>query len=808
MNADFKFALRSLAKTPGFTLIAILTMGIAIGACTALFSVLQAVVLRPLPYPNPDSLVSLWAINRERNLEAPALSWDKYLAYRERKDVFAELTMSAGNGFTLTEGNGEPEQVFGLHASATLLPMLGIQPVRGRHFTAEEDTEGGPNVAMISHQLWQNRFSADPNIIGRIVSVDGVAREIVGILPERMPIPFNQTAVVVPRPLELPFLNPQQRGNAILHQAYGRLATGVTPEQAQLRVTEMNAQFKAANPSHIDANNATEVRTIERQVLGNLTQQFWTLAGAVALVLLIGCANIANLFLARVSARHKEIAVRMSLGARRGEIIRQFLAESVLFSLIAGATGVLLAWWSLRGIQLLAGPQLPRADEIGLDPVVLGFSFLVALGSGVLIGLYPAWQASRTDVGSVLKDTSRGSGGGTAAKAFRHVLVVAQVALSLTLLICAGLLVVSFQKLQHAELGFVPEGRAFGLINLPNSRYGNPEMTRNFYRQLQERLAAAPELAAGGAVFGLPLSGVGSFSPYSIQGRPIKPIHERPIAAIRFATPGYFSAMGLQLSTGRFLTGDDRFGGENVALLNETLAKKLFPGESAVDKTLLIGPNADIPVRIVGVIRDVKSAGLAAPPPDEIYYPRDQRGGGFMTVVGQAQPGLSAAAVIPVLRRIVNEIDPSLALANPQTYDQLVEQSIGVQRLTMSLLLCFAGIAALLAAVGVYSVMAYAVTQRTGEIGVRMALGASAGNILGLVLRAGAVQVGTGLVLGLVGAFAASRLLQQALYQVEPFDPLIFSSVAAFFAVVAAIACLVPARRAMRVDPMEALRTE
>lgn len=808
MISDIRFAFRSLQKTPGFSIVAVLTVGVAIAACTSLFSVLQAVVLRPLPYPEPDSLVSIWAVNTERDLEAPALSWAKFEAYRERKDVFSELSMSAGNGFTLTEGKGEPEQVFGLHASANFLPILGIQPVRGRQFTAEEDTEGGPKVAMISHQLWQNRFSGDPEIIGRVVQIDGVAREIVAILPGRMPVPFNQTAVIVPSPLELPFIAPRQRNNAIVHQAVGRLAPGVTLEQAKLRVNEMAAQFKAANPTHIDSNNTNDVRTLEQQVLGDISGQFWTLAGAVALVLLIACANIANLFLARVSARHKEIAVRMSLGARRSGVVRQFFAESVVFSLIAGAAGVLLSSWTLRAIQVVAGPQLPRADEIALDPTVLAFSLVVSLLAGLLIGVYPAIQASRTDVGAVLKDTGRGAGGGSAAKAFRHLLIVAQVALSLTLLICAGLLVASFNRLQTAELGFEKDGRAFGIVNLPGSRYNSPELTREFYRQLQERLTQTPELANGAAVTGLPLTGVGFISPYGVKGRALPPVHERPLASIRMVTPGYFDTVGITLKEGRFFGAQDIFGGEQVAIINETLSKKLFAGEAALDQHFLMGPGGDTAVRIVGVIKDVKSTGLAVPPPDEIYFPRDQRGEGFMQVVGRAKPGLSAAAVIPVLRRVVAGLDPNLALANPQTMDQLVEESIGVQRLTMSLLLSFAAIAALLAAVGVYSVMAYAVTQRTGEIGVRMALGANAGDILRLILRSGAVQVGIGLALGLVGAFAASRLLQQALYEIEPFDPAIFAGVAAFFAIVAALACVIPARRATRVDPMVALRAE
>jgi predicted permease len=805
--SDLKFAFRSLTKTPSFTLIAVITMAVAIGACTSLFSVLQAVVLRPLPYPNPDTLVSIWASNAERNIEAPAISWAKYELYRERKDVFSDFSMSANNGFTLTEGKGEPEQVFGLHASANFLPVLGLTPEQGRSFTADEDREGGAPVAMIDRRLWENRFGADPAIIGRVVQIDGVAREIVGILP-RLPAPFNTVQVIVPQPFNLPYLTPQQRNNAIMHQGIARLAPGVTIEQANLRVKEMNVQFKAANPAHIDANNQNDVRTITQQVLGNLGRTFWTLAGAVAAVLLIACANIANLFLARLTARQKEIAVRVSLGASRGSVVRQFLTESTVFSVAAGLLGVLLAWWSLQGIQVLAGPQLPRADEIALDPLVLAFALGVSLLAGLVIGLYPAFQASRTDVQVVLKDTSRGAGGGAAAKSFRHVLVVAQIALSLTLLICAGLLVLSFYRLQKAELGFAAAGRATGIINLPTSAYGKPELTREFFRQLQQRLREAPELAHGAAGIGVPMTGSGFFSPYAVKGRALPPIQERPLANIRTVTVDYFATLGIALRDGRFFTDQDRFGGEQVAIVNETLAKKLFPNENPLDQSFLIGPGGDTQVRIVGVIKDVKSAGLAVPPPDEIYYPRDQRGGAFLYVVGEAKPGLAAAAVIPALRRIVASIDPNVALATPQTLDALVEQSIGVQRLTMTLLICFSVIAALFAVVGIYSVMAYAVTQRVGEIGVRLALGASSGNILGLIFRTGAIQVAIGLVLGIAGSFAATRLLQEVLYEVKPFDPSVFAGVAAAFALVALLACLVPARRATKVDPMVALRAE
>jgi len=806
MLADLRFAFRSLSKTPGFTLVAVLTMAVAIGACAALFSVLQAVVLRPLPYPNPETLVSIWAKNDERSLEAPALSWAKFEAFRTRTDVFADISMSAGNSFTLTEGAGEPEQVPGIHVTQNFLPILGLGPIRGRNFSKEEDSEGGAPVAMISRQLWQTRFNSDPNIVGRLVQFDGVGRTVVGVF-DNLPLPFNGTSVLVPRADDLPYLPRANRDNGITHQAIARLAPGVSLKIANLRLAEMVQQFKADKASHIDAENKNELRTITQQVLGNLDRTFWTLAGAVAAVLLIACANIANLFLARVSARQKEIAVRMSLGARRSEVVRQFLAESIVFTLAAGAIGLLLSWWSLRGIQVIAGPQLPRADEISLDPLVLGFALVTALLAAVLIGVYPAWQASRTDVGTVLKDNTRGAGGGSAAKAFRHFLVVAQVAMSLTLLICAGLLVLSFYKLQSSDLGFKVERRALGQLNLPTARYANAEQSREFYQQLQQKLNEAPELEAGGVAFGAPLTGIGAISPFAVQGRPIPELTKQPLASIRQVSYGYFAAMGIQLREGRFFDANDRNGGENVVLINETLAKKLFPGESALDKVILSG-RANTKNRIVGVIRDVKAAGLAAPPPDEIYFPRAQRGGSFMNVIATAKPGLNASTVIPVLRRLVKEIDPTVAVATPQTYEQLVAASIGVQRVTMALLLAFAAIAALLAAVGVYSVMAYAVTQRTGEIGVRMALGATPASILALVLRSGAVQVGGGLALGLLGAFAASRLLNDVLYEVKPFDPLVFSVVALFFSVVAALACLVPAARATRVSPLDALRAE
>jgi predicted permease len=817
MLSDLRFALRLLAKQPGFTAVAVLTMAIAIGANTALFSVMNAVLLRPLDFPQPDSIVRLWARNAERNLDNPVITWNKWQLLKEQQTVFSQVAISVFNATTITDGI-EPEQVPTLQASADFIPMLGLQPQLGRTFTADEDKEGAPAVALISQRIWETKFNRDPAILGRKITLDGVPTDIIGVLPAPLPVPFNTPDIIQPRPYEVSFLTPQARQQAGVWQVTARLKPGVSREAAEAQLLQLHERFKQANPAHIDSANVPRLRFLRDEVFGNLNATFWVLAGAVAAVLLIACANIANLALARLSVRQKEIAVRLSLGASRRQIIRQFLAESLVTALVGGGLGLLVAAWSLEGIRLLAGQQLPRSGDIALDGTVLFFATAVTVLTALLVGLYPALQASHTDFQSVLKDAGRGNTGGGAGKTFRGLLIVSEVALSMVLLICAGLLILSFTKLQRTSLGLSPAGVAAGTVNLPQAKYSKPELSREFYRLLQEKLDHAPELAAGGATTVMPMTQGAQFTAFAVGGRPVPPIPERAIAGVRTVTTGFFTTLGITLKEGRLFTGDDRtiLPGPNgtpatapgVCVINEQLAAKLFPGQSALGQTLLFGLNGEVKNEIVGIIRNVKTAGIAQPVPDEIYFPRTQRGGGFMTVAGRAKPGLSADAVLPVIRRLVAEIDPTVAVANPTTMDQLVSQSVAIQRLMMTLLLAFAGIAALLAAVGIYSVMAFAVSQRTSEFGVRLALGATAGNILKLVLGAGALQVGLGLVLGLGGAFAASRLLQQALYEVKPFDPAVFAAVAGFFALVAAVACLIPARRAAKVDPMEALRAE
>lgn len=809
MLSDLRFALRLLAKQPGFTAIAVLTMAIAIGANTALFSVVNAVVLRPIDYPNPDQLVRVWAVNPSRNVEFPAVSWPRFAYFRDHATMLASATLSVNNAVTITDGT-EAEQVQNLMATSTFFSTLGLTPQLGRFFTAEEDKIGGPSVALISHRLWQTRFGGTADVIGKHLTMDGVPTEIIGILPTSLPAPFNQVEIIVPRPIEVPFVPVQARdGGAAVWQMTARLAPGVTREAAERQLIQLNEQICEKNPQIIDAQNPLQLRLFAHEIVpAQLRLASWVLVGAVTAVLLIACANIANLSLARLAARTKEIAVRASLGAGRGAIVRQFLVESLVTALLGGALGVLLATWGLDGIRVVAANQLPRVERVAIDGTTLLFALGATTLSTLLVGFYPAWQATRTDVQSVLKDTGRGTAGSHANKVFRGMLVVTEVAVSLVLLIGAALLLYSFAKLNHAPLGFEPDRVATGVINLPQRDYPTPEKQREFVRLLEEKLDLAPELAASGVGFGVPLTNATAFSPYSVSGRPILPIPERPLVGIRQVTPGFFRSLGYALKEGRFVAPADQANSPLVGVVNEAFAKRLFPGQSAVGKVLLFGAQGERKVEIVGVISDVRSAGVASPVPDEIYFPHAQRGGAFVSVIGKARPELTAAAVMPVLRRVLHDLDPRVALANPQTGEEIVAQNLQGTRALSLLLATFAAVAAILAVVGIYSVIAYNVTQRTSEIGVRLALGATTANIFGLVLRSAGVLVGIGLAVGLAVALGATRVLGQLLVEVDPFDPVVFALVSLAFALVGCVAAMIPARRAMRVDPLTALRAE
>jgi predicted permease len=808
MLTDLRFALRMLLKQPGFTAVAVVTMAIAIGANTALFSVVNAVVLRPIDYQQPDEIVRLWAVDPARNIEFPAVSWPRYAYFRDHATKLSDVSLSVFNAVTITDGR-EAEQVNNLMATANFFSALRLSPRLGRYFTSEEDREGAANVVLVSQHIWQTRFGGTDDVLNKQITIDGVAHTIIGILPT-MPVPFNQVEIVIPRPLEVPFLPAQARdGGAAVWQLTARLKPGVTREGAQAELIHLNAQLVKERPELIDALNPLELRFFANEIIpAQLRLASWILVAAVGAVLLIACGNIANLSLARLSARSKEIAVRASLGAGRRALVRQFLVESFVVAALGAALGILLASWSLDGIRVLGATQLPRVEAVAIDGATLWFAFGATVLATLLVGLYPAWLATRTDMQSVLKDVGRGTTGGVANKRFRNLLVVVEVAASVVLLIGAALLLYSFARLNRAALGFDPAGVAVGTINLPQQSYPTKEKQREFARLLQEKLDAAPELAAGGAGAGVPLTGAVARTPYSIGGQPVLPLAERKLVNLRQVTPGFFKTLGITLREGRWLMATDTAEAPVVGIINETFAKKLSPGRSALGRTLLFGRDGEVKCEIVGVIQDVKSGGISAPVQEEIYFAHAQRGGSFFSIMGKAKPGMSAAAVIPVLRRVLRELDPNVAVAQPQTGGELVAQDLQGTRALSLLLGGFAVLAAILAAVGIYSVIACNVTQRTAEIGVRIALGASAADIFRLVLRSAGILIAIGLAIGLGLAVATSRALEQLLFEVQAFDPIVFAVVAIFFAAIGCVAALIPARRATLVDPLVALRAE
>lgn len=800
-----KLALRSLLKTPAFTIVAVLTIAIGIGANTALFSVFNRLILHPLTLAHPDSLVAIWTNNPALNFNAPAVSWPRYDELRRQAQSFSSLANSAFDSFALT-GNGDPTQLAALRVTANFFPTLGIAPVRGRGFTAEEDLPNGANVCLLSHELWQTRFGGREGIVGETIQLNGQSWQVVGVLPPNLSNPFSQTQIFVPRVFEPAGLTAiQVQNGAGYSQPIARLKPGVSLEQATAELAALSKAYAAEFGTRLDANNTSVPRDLVESLVGQLRPTFYTLLGAVAFVLLIACANVASLFLGRLAARHKEIAVRQSLGATRGNVVRQFLNESLLFSAVAGGLGLLIALWALSAIQSGSASLLPPNTTLSLDWPALAFTAGIALLSGIVVGLAPAITASKANLVEVLKDGSRGSSGSQGGR-FRSTLIVAEVALSVVLLVGSGLLLISFLKLQRTPPGFEARGVAGAFVGIPTSRYKtNPEQARYFSAVL-EQLRQNGQVKEAATALGLPVGGFGARSPYSVNGRPVLPLPQRPLAGFQIVSEDYFRMMRIGFREGRGFSANDRDGAPGVCVVNETFAKHVFPGESAVGQILLRGRDAEIKVEIVGVIADVKSAGLNAPAPDEIYYPMAQLGRPGMVVMARTDG--DANILQAAIRSAVAAVDKEQPISFFQTLETAVNQSLGAQRVVALLTAIFAGIALVLAAVGLYSVLAYAVTQRTAEIGIRMALGSPRGAVVALIMRSGLRLVALGLIVGLLGAAGVAQLIQSLLFNVGALDPLVYVGVALLFIVVSAFACLLPALRASRIDPLVALRAE
>jgi predicted permease len=796
-----RYAFRQLLKSPGFTVVAMLGLALGIGANVALFSVVNSVFLRPLPYQEPDRLVRLSSTNAAQDLTRVGFSYTRFLAVQESQQVFSAMALSAGNAFTLT-GRGDPEQLIGLHASAALLPTLGLQPEIGSNFSDAQDRPGGEHVVLISSTLWQQRFNRDRSALGQSLTLDGTPYTIIGVLPAAASqFPLTPFQVWVPRPAEVPFLAASQLNNGgFFFQVIARLKPGVSIAQARQAMEAVAARYRQAYPANVDAPSMIEVVPVLEDVVGAGRESYLLLFAAVGCVLLIACANIANLQLARFAARRREIAARLAIGATRGDIVRQLVAESLLVALLGGAAGVVLAYWALGSLVAFGADLIPRAAEIRIDPLALGFSVAISILTGLVIGVLPAWRASNVNVQEALKASARGSVG--SRDRLRSGLLVAEVSLSLVLLIAAGLLLTSFARLQQVQPGFQPEGVFTAQLALPPQQYPKEKLVA-FYEQFYEGLKTIPGATGAALTDRVPLAGGQSPAPVAVADRPVPPMSERPNANRHLISPNYFKTLGIKILVGRDFDEHDSARVPHVVIINETFAKRHFPGENPIGRTLITGMG-QLPSQVVGIVADVRSTGLNTPPEPDYFLPALQRPEVFTNIL--VRTNMAPTAMASAVRQVLRRVDPNLPLLQPQRLTDRVAQTIADRKLALRLLEVFAILALVVATLGVYSVMAHLVASRTNEIGLRMALGASSGSVMRMVLGHGRRLTLLGIGIGVVGALLVSRLMQQLLFEVRPADPIVYAGLSVVLLVVTEAASWFPARRATRIDPLIALR--
>jgi putative ABC transport system permease protein len=799
---DLRYGMRMLAKNPGFTLLGILTIALGVGANTVIFSVVNAVLLRPLPFPESERLVRLNESHNSPDFPTANLTHATFLDLAGNSETLENIAAARFWSENLAEG-GEPEQVSSMLVSADFFAALRVVPALGRTFLPEEDQPGRDRVVILSDGLWRRRYGADLSLVGRTIKVSGVERMVIGVLPRSF-----QSSFLFPGRYELfvPLVPGRLRENRRSHllATIARLKPGATIEQAQSELSRFAAQIDVLNPG-VDPDLGIRATGLHERLVAPSKRALYVLIGAVACVLLIACANVANLLLARAAMREKEMAIRLSLGASRLRVVRQVMTESALLALVGGATGLLLAVWGVDSISALQLRDLPRLDEVNLDGRVLGFTLLISLLSGFVFGMAPALRLPKLSLNDVLKEGSRGSAG-PARQWMREGLVVSEVALALVLLIGAGLLISSFWRLQEVDRGLDPSNVVTLNVTLPGSRYGKGEQQTAFLKQALERISGLPGARSAGVVSSLPFTG-GAATDFAIEGRPPFEPSKEPIADIRSVDPGYFRVMGIPLRAGREFTDRDAAGAPQVMIINEFMARQHWPDEDPVGKRVTMldwGP--PLTGEIVGVVGDVKANALDVEARSMIYWPYPQFPQVFNNFV--IRTGGDPSNIVGAVKSQIWSVDPELPIARIATMEQLIADSIAPRRFNMLLLGIFAAVALCLAAVGIYGVISYAVSMRTQEIGIRMALGAGRGSVLGLVVRQGMTPALVGLALGLVAAFALTRVMTSLLFEVSATNPLVFGLTSAVLGGVALAACWIPAWRAARVDPMVALRYE
>ena len=816
---DLPYAVRTLLKKPGFTSIAIVTLALGIGANTAIFSVVNAVLLRPLPYKDSDRLVMVWEADQNKGVNQVQVSAPNYADWRDQNEVFEQMAASFARpdtGVNLTDGTN-PEWVQAAVTTGSLFTVLGIQPALGRAFLPEEEKAGNNRVAILSDSLWRRRFNGDGSIVGKTITVDARSYTVVGILPKgfEFPTPRSVAAAAQPKgPVELyiPAVLGKHRGGHN-YRVIARLKPGVSLPQAQAQMNTIAARLQQQYPEH-QAGMGTSVVSLSEQVVGKVRMALLIMLGAVGFVLLIACANVANLLLARTAERDREFAIRAALGASRSRIVRQLLGENLLLALVGGALGVLLAFWGVEALVALSPFDFPRLHETHVDARVLGFSFMLSIATGFVFGLAPALRLSSPNLNNSLKEGGRSASEGIRHRRVRGFLIISEIALSLVLLVGAGLLIRSFIRLQETSLGFDPARVLTVQLSLPGARYGERAQAAPFYEQLLQRALSLPGVQSVGLTNYLPLSGSDSGTSFNIEGRPPLPRGEFLEAAPRWISSEYFRAMGITIRRGRALSEQDIASERHVALINETMARRFWPGEDPIGKRITMeSPEKPAWHEIVGIVADVRHTSLDTESEPEMYYPylfpseADSSPWTSMYLVVRANrndlPGLAAA-----LRREVLAVDKDQPVYNVASMTQLMSASVSQRRFNMQLVGFFAAVALALAAVGLYGVMSYAVTQRTHEIGIRMALGARRQDVMKLVVRNGMTLALVGVALGLTGAFGLTRLMGSLLFGVTATDALTFVTVPLCLITVALVACYIPARRATKVDPLVALRYE
>jgi putative ABC transport system permease protein len=801
---DLRYGLRMLAKSPGFTAVAILTLALGIGANTAIFSVVNAVLLRPLPFPDPDRVMMVWHTPPQKSFPGVkrfVVSPANYLDWRRQNHVFEDMA-AIGFGYFNLSGNGQPESVLGAALSADYFAVLRIRPKIGRPFAAAENRSGHANVAILSDAFWRSHFDADRDILGKTLRMDDQTYSVIGVMPPEFSFPLQAQLAV---PLAWTDKERAVRGD---HNYFviARLKSGVNRKQAQAEMDAISSRLAQEYPAD-DAGWGAAVVPFRDFNAGPLRSALLVLLGAVAFVLLIACTNVANLTLAKALGRRKEIAIRTALGASRSRVMRQVLSETVLLSLAGGVLALLLAHFLIGAIAAFLAPQLPVSVTIGLDPWVLAFTLAISVLTGIIAGLAPSLHLARSNLIASLKQglgrTDSDSGGGRT----RNFLVIAEVSLSLVLLVGAGLAIRTLFLLRSVSPGFDPHDVLTVPLTISNTKYASAERQTAFFDSVLERVRALPGVDSAGAVDSLPLQG-GSTQPIIAEGQPIVPMADQPEVPVRVITPGYLRAMRIPLLEGRDLSDADRAGSQPVILVSEAFAKRFWPHDNPIGKHVTLtfspGPGREV----VGVAGNVKIDGLDVLQPIDMVYEDMNQNARASRMVLTVRTRTAPAALIPAVTDAVHHVDPEEPLVGVATMDTVVDQSLGQQQLNMTLLGAFAGLALLLAAIGIYGVQAYAVRQQVREIGIRMALGAQRRDVFRLVVGQGLKLTLLGIGIGLLAALGVTRLMASQLFGLSATDPLTLAGVAVLLTLVALGACSIPARRAAKVDPMAALRYE